>query len=289
MVQILSRHGARFPTLDKSIEYANLIVKLQKDVKKFSGKYQFLGEYKYSLGSEDLTSFGQQELVNSGTKFYNRYKSLAKQGAPFIRASGSERVVMSAQNFSQGFHQARAKDQDSDGLDGFPYAILTISEADGQNNTLSRGLCDAFEDSQLGDDKEDEWRDRFAPDITKRLNKDLPGADLDNKDTVHLMEMCPFDTVASPNGSVSKFCDLFTAQEYRDYDYLQSVSKYYGYGNGNPLGPTQGVGYANELIARLTGRPVHDHTSVNHTLDADSRTFPIGPQATVFADFSHDK
>ena len=272
--------------------YATLILRLKAHVKAYHGKFKFLKDFEYTLGSEDLTVFGQQEMVNSGTKFYERYRSLASKGVPFIRAAGSDRVIMSAQNFSQGFHQARSDDQGSDASDKYPYRIVTISEDEGSNNTLNHGLCEEFEygpPSYLGDEKGDEWRDHFAPNTTARLNQDLSGADLTNKEVIHLMEMCPFETVASPAGKLSNFCDLFTPDEFRAYDYLQSVSKYYGYSNGSPLGPTQGVGFVNELIARLTAQPVEDHTTVNHTLDADPRSFPIGSQANVFADFSHDK
>lgn len=53
------------------------------------------------------------------------------------------------------------------------------------------------------------------------------------------------------------------------------------YRYGEPLGPVQGVGYINELIARLTGRPVEDHTQHN-----DSFPFPLG--RTLYADFTHE-
>ena len=48
----------------------------------------------------------------------------------------------------------------------------------------------------------------------------------------------------------------------------------------------QGVGYVNELLARLTGQPVQDHTQTNRTLDASPKTFPL--DRTLYADFSHD-
>lgn len=55
---------------------------------------------------------------------------------------------------------------------------------------------------------------------------------------------------------------------------------------GNPLGPVQGVGYVNELLARLTSQPVQDHTQTNSTLDSSPNTFPLN--RTFYADFSHD-
>lgn len=42
----------------------------------------------------------------------------------------------------------------------------------------------------------------------------------------------------------------------------------------------------NELLARLTGLPVQDHTQTNRTLDASPETFPL--DRNFYADFSHD-
>ena len=92
--------------------------------------------------------------------------------------------------------------------------------------------------------------------------------------------------MASPLAAVSPFCHLFTLDEWKHYNYYQSLGKYYGYGAGNPLGPTQGVGYVNELIARLSEKAVNDHTTVNHTLDANNVTFPLGE--ALYVDVSHD-
>lgn len=55
---------------------------------------------------------------------------------------------------------------------------------------------------------------------------------------------------------------------------------------GQELGPVQGVGYINELLARLTGKPVADETQTNRTLDSSPETFPL--DRAVYADFSHD-
>jgi len=100
------------------------------------------------------------------------------------------------------------------------------------------------------------------------------------------MDLCPFNTVASPNGTISPFCSLFNETEWHQYNYYETLNKFYGFSYGNPLGPTQGVGFGNELIARLTSRPVQDETSTNHTLDSSTATFPLGRH--LYADFSHD-
>lgn len=289
--QVLSRHGARDPTASKTKQYAALISKLHSNVKNYTGAYTFLQTFNYSLGADLLTTFGQQELVDSGRKFYNRYESLTSSASIFVRSSGQERVVESAMNFTQGYHAANCEHSRSAcSNDGYPYPILAIPEENGVNNTLNHALCTAFEngtDSNIGSNAQAIWNKIWLPPITARLNRDLAGANLTQTETQLFMDLCPFETVV--NGTYySPICDLFTADEWHQYDYFQALGKYYGYGNGNPLGPTQGVGFTNELIARMTGKPVDDETSTNHTLDDNPATFPVGKGHSIFADFSHD-
>lgn len=56
---------------------------------------------------------------------------------------------------------------------------------------------------------------------------------------------------------------------------------------GQELGAIQGVGYINELLARLTGQQVQDNTQTNRTLDSSPITFPLDRK--LYVDFSHDR
>ena len=285
LVQALSRHGARDPTLHKTLAYSQVIERIKSKVGSFQGNFAFLANYSYTLGADQLTELGEQQMVNSGRAFFDRYKALAKISIPFIRASGQQRIIDSAEAFGKGFHSARqAAGRHDDGK--YPYGIVIINEAAGSNNTLDHGLCTAFEASTIGSAAQRTYASIFTPPITARLNANLPGADLNLTDTIFMMDLCPFDTVASSSSTPSPFCALFTPAEWKHYDYYQTLGKYYGYGPGNPLGPTQGVGFVNELAARLTGKPVADHTSVNRTLDTNPNTFPLG--RSLYADFGHD-
>ncbi|KAK0701828.1 histidine phosphatase superfamily, partial [Lasiosphaeria miniovina] len=293
-VQLLHRHGSRFPTANKSAAYNESITKIHDTVTHYGHDFAFIKDYQYTLGADQLTHFGQEELVDSGVSFYQRYKSLisASPKLPFIRASGQERVVMSAQNWTQGFHDALVAEDPSAGPnDDLPYDILVIPEADNVNNTLNNKQCPAFQKppySEVGEKAQEVYGERFTKPIIARLKKGLPGVEFSKPShAVAFMDLCPFETVASPAGQPpSPFCGLFSAHEWAGYDYYQSLGKWYGYGRGNPLGPTLGVGWVNELIARLTGKHVVDHTSTNATLDGDAATFPLG--RTLYADFSHD-
>ncbi|ODM23323.1 3-phytase A [Aspergillus cristatus] len=285
---LLSRHGARYPTASKSYKYSSLIKDIQKNATSFPDKYAFLETYEYNLGEDDLTPFGENQLVNSGIKFYNRYENLTRNIVPFIRASGSDRVIASGEKFIEGFQSAKTQDPHAKNQTT-PTVNVVIAEGSQYNNTLDHSICTSFENN---DDFEDQVADNFTtlitPSIRKRLEADLPGTSLSDSNIIYLMDMCAFDTVArtADGSSLSPFCNIFTAEEWRQYNYLNSLKKYYGYGAGNPLGPAQGIGYTNELIARLTQTPVHDHTSTNRTLDSNPNTFPLN--RNLYADFGHD-
>jgi hypothetical protein len=277
---VLSRHGGRDPTLGKSMAYALLIADIQETSKAFPGEYKFLKDYQYTLGSDELTNAGRQEMVNSGVHFFRRYHKLLKKHTPFVRSGGQQRVVESAQKWLLGIAQS-AKQLPKE-LD------LIIPEGPRWNNTLSHDTCPAFEGGPshgLGDRAQHIWAAKFVPPIQERVNSQL-GTNLSLTSIVYLMDMCPFDTLAHPTAKVSKFCHLFTKKEWHAYDYFQTLGKYYGYSVGNSLGATQGVGYVNELLARLTEKPVDDHTNTNTTLDSDAKSFPLDRK--VYADFSHD-
>ncbi|KAK3307546.1 histidine phosphatase superfamily [Chaetomium strumarium] len=289
MVQVLSRHGARAPTQHRADFYASVIDRIHDSVTSYGPGYEFLKTYQYTLGADQLTRMGQQQMVNSGLKFYRRYRSLARKTIPFLRTAGQDRVVHSAQNFTRGYHDALLGDRKATAPRDFPYEMVVIPETPATNNTLHHSLCPAFEDgiySSVGSDAQSVYESVFALPITARLNAHLPGANLSDADTIALMDLCPFETVASASGQLAPFCRLFTPSEWQSYDYYQSLGKWYGFGLGNPLGPTQGVGFVNELLARLTRTPVRDGTSTNRTLDADARTFPL--DRALYADFSHD-
>lgn len=261
-----------------------MVERIQSAATDYAPGFEFIRGYKYELGADTLTAFGEQEMMRSGEAFYKRYKDLADESEPFYRAAGSDRVIASAQNFFQGLQDAQGR-TDS----GPTESILILPEVDGFNNTLNHGSCPGFETGPSADIKhkmQTVWKEIFVPSIAWRLNNKMPGANLTLDDTIQLMDLCAFSTVATDDGATSGFCKLFSPDEWHSYDYYESLDKWYGYGTGNPLGPTQGVGYVNELIARLTQSPVEDETTTNSTLDSSPDTFPL--DRTLYADFSHD-
>lgn len=157
-----------------------------------------------------------------------------------------------------------------------------------------------------GDDQEEETINAFAPSVANRLNAYAPGAGLKAHDIYQLMSICIIETLVFE--TKSDWCGLFGEDEWEWYEYANDVEKFYKMGcasahsgfesrsetvanlelnsYGEPLGPVQGVGWTNELLARLTHSHVHDHTQTNHTLTRHKSTFPLNRR--FYADFTHE-
>ena len=68
-----------------------------------------------------------------------------------------------------------------------------------------------------------------------------------------------------------------------------SLDLYFWYDSafGSPVARVQGIGYVQELIARLTHTPIQTHnSSTNATLDDDPKTFPLGQ--SLYVDATHE-
>jgi len=145
--------------------------------------------------------------------------------------------------------------------------------------------------------------DVAAKHIAARLNSAAPGANLDPQDAYAIMHLCPFETVAK--GKLSRFCSLFSEEDFEIYEYAGDLEKFYNAGYtshlsillanplivcffryGGTLGAVQGVGYINELIGRLTNSIPHHGLQTNSTLISSPKTFPL--DRAMYVDFSHD-
>lgn len=142
----IQRHGARYPTFSLSVRMAKALLKLQAAEHYIDPRLQFVSDYRYDLGTDDLLPFGEFQWVHtifghgqaricgdcpvpsvspighldlnlspagswnlfdwpflsertyeSGRKAFVRYDSLSSgENLPFVRASGSDRVIKSA-------------------------------------------------------------------------------------------------------------------------------------------------------------------------------------------------
>jgi hypothetical protein len=172
----------------------------------------FIKNYTYTLGTEALVPFGAWQSYDAGQSTFVRYNKLfSKKGIPFVRASGSERVIQSATNWTAGFSFASQHKYNP------PLSVILSESA---NDTLNR-YCDAAGDS---DQQEADWQAVWAPPIVKRLSAAAPGANLTESDIFSLVSLCAFDTVAFARAS--PWCAVFTPAEIAGFEYFGDVSKY---------------------------------------------------------------
>ncbi|EIW82796.1 phosphoglycerate mutase-like protein [Coniophora puteana RWD-64-598 SS2] len=283
-VHLLMRHGARYPTSGGGP--ADFAAKLHAAATGAgfvaSGDLEFLGNWTYKLGAEILTSFGRKQLFDEGIRFRMRYGELLNgfTELPVFRTTSEDRMVDSALNFAAGFFEVRTYLED--------YYQSIIVEADGFNNTLAPyGTCNNSNVENIGyygDGQGDKWADIYLQSALKRLQPQLKGVNLTVTDLVNMQEMCSYETVAL---GFSVFCDLFTPEEWEGFEYLIDLQFWYSEGPGNPTSAAMGLGWVQELVARLTETPITVwNSTTNSTLDNSNITFPLNQP--IYVDATHD-
>ncbi|KAI0072842.1 phosphoglycerate mutase-like protein [Panus rudis PR-1116 ss-1] len=286
-LHFLHRHGARYPT-----QYAmyggpaNFSSRLHNNAKKWNGKgaLSFMNDWTYKLGEEVLTPFGRQQLFDLGVSMRIKYGYLLrnfteKNVLPVFRTESQDRMLASALNFAIGFFGYP--------LEGQYLQSVTI-EAKGFNNTLSPyKTCPNARTSGKSDRSlyyVREWAGVYLADAHARLAPLLEGYDLSIEEIYTMQQMCAYETVAI---GYSKFCELFTEEEWRGFDYSLDIYFWYDSGFGSPVARVQGIGWVQELVARLTHTPIAVHnSSTNATLDDNPVTFPLGQ--SLYVDATHE-
>ncbi|KAH9951980.1 phosphoglycerate mutase-like protein [Amylocystis lapponica] len=286
-LHLLHRHGARYPT--EWASYGGPAVfasKLHKVASKWTatGSLSFLNDWTYKLGEEILTPFGRQQLFDLGVSMRMKYGFLLKNFTetntlPVFRTESQDRMLSSALNFAIGFF-------------GYPFEgqyqqSITI-EADGYNNTLAPyktcpngGITSKTDRAQP---YVKQWASIYLANALARLAPQLPGFNLTIEDVYTFQQTCAYETVAI---GYSKFCELFTEEEWEGFDYAMDLYFWYDSAFGAPLARALGVGYTQELVARLTHTPIATHnTSTNSTLDGSEATFPLNQ--SLYVDATHE-
>lgn len=284
-VHLLSRHGSRYP--DSSIAFAKTFeTGSQFDNFSASGELSFLNNWKYDQGVNLLTKLGNQQLFDKGVRSFFRYGQLFDWNNPekiVARATTQDRITKTAEYFLAGFF----------GLDWQDYVNLElIIDQYGFNNTLA-----SFENCPVAykilavnpaATASSKFLVKYLTNAVERLNKQITGIELSYKDVLSMQQLCAYET---NNLGFSHFCNLFTQQEWEDFEYYLSWNWYNDYMFGSPIGRAMGIGWVEEFKHRLTGAPANqfNYSEValqNTTLDTNETYFPSNQ--TFYFDFTHD-
>lgn len=295
---ILHRHGARYPTTwfgygSPSAFASRLHAAAENSTTplKATGALEFLNTWTYKLGGEVLTPFGRQQLFDLGVSMRMKYGSLLegfKNRLPVFRTESQDRMLASATNFALGFF-------------GWPLEnklLLSVTvEENGYNNTLAPyKTCPNDNNPTIGGRGYyyvEKWTHVYLEEARHRIQKMLHGYPLGIEDIYTMQMMCPYETVAL---GYSKFCELFTEEEWEGFEYALDLYFWYDSGFGSPVARALGSGYVLEMLSRLTQTPISGHSSpisdpsklfsVNTTLDSDSLMFPL--DQPLYVDATHE-
>ncbi|KAH9030686.1 phosphoglycerate mutase-like protein [Lactarius pseudohatsudake] len=284
-LHFLHRHGARYPTSWSSYGGpASLARRLNDAAADWTaqGDLDFLNNWTYKLGEEVLTPFGRQQLFDLGISIRLKYGFLLQNftdALPVFRTESQDRMLASALNFAAGFWGIPYEDK---------YLQSITIEAGNFNNTLAPYMtcpnAGVSGKADRGTPFLKEWTSVYLKETRDRLQQHIDGYVLTIEDVYTMQQMCAYETVAI---GFSKFCGLFTEEEWEGFNYGLDVYFWYTSAFGAPLARAQGIGYIQELVARLTHTPIQTHnSSTNSTLDDSPITFPL--DHNLYVDATHE-
>jgi hypothetical protein len=312
----LQRHAQRFPTsfYDDGLNDERFGAKVHNwtsanSTKLFTGPLSFLNSYEYQMGESFLTGIGAITEFTAGVQFWNRYgRSLfnasigqlaynasfpngTARPKPVLRTTSQSRMWNSQINWALGFFGPSYAPVPDPTLANAtsPFEVVIIPEGGTENNTLASydSCVNDFNEpiADLGDQLLEKYIPIYLTEATARMQQYAPtGFTFNVNDTYAMQSICAYETGFLGE---SDFCTLFTADEWAGFENTLDIEYYYDYSWANPTGRAQGIGWVQELIARLTNTFItSSSTSVNSTLDDNSESFPLGSK--FYADFTHD-
>ncbi|KAL8873292.1 MAG: hypothetical protein Q9174_001221, partial [Haloplaca sp. 1 TL-2023] len=266
----------------------------------FKGNLEFVNNWQYfSLGRSSVTLIASFMVTNlpkdptaehdqitttgpyagtlsaftTGTKLRTRYLHLLASSSlshPInFWASDCNRVIETARYFATGFF---GLDWDSPEATT-PANLHIIPETpDRGANTLTPGdTCLKYrQDLLTGHDygliQLEKFRSTYLPAISARFRKQNPGIEFSNGEIYSMQEMCGFEILV--RGS-SPWCDVFTHEEWRDFEYARDVIHFYRAGPGNKFGAAMGWLWVNATINLLEKGPEAGRLFMSFVHDGD--------------------
>lgn len=171
-----------------------------------------------------------------------RYPQLYNDGEDFtIWSNNYTRVLQTATSFMHGFLGANAPTHGS-------IIAVTSKEIPASigNSLAPSDMCPNFKDESGGDHIK-EWNAIWQPQVQERLQELIDGGLNLTLSDVNLMPyLCGFESQIT--GRLSPFCDIFTDEEYKMYQYSNDLRYYYGIGPGTDLPATMMTPFLDSLI-----------------------------------------
>lgn len=205
---------------------------------------------------------GAKESHDLGYTLRTRYPDLYHEGDEFVVwANNYTRVLQTASMFVRGFLGFAASQK------GSVISVTSKGFPAGVGDSLAPSdMCPNFKDLEGGDHKST-WDDIWTPPVQERLQALINGnLTLTVNDVSQIPYLCGFESHIT--GRLSPWCNVFTDEELKQYEYSQDLRYYYGVGPGTELPKKMMTPFLNALVGILQD----EH--INGT-KADGSTFEL--------------
>ena len=224
-----------------------LLDRLKKFSLPFRGSLAFVGNWTYFTSAqspefEDLTTYGPYagtvQAFTTGHRLRQRYGHLLNPTRPTnFWSCSSPRDIATAEWFADGFFGANWSTNHAAELHIIPETCNRGADTLTPGITCLRYVEDKSFGHNEGYSKLGLWQNKFTKPIARRLSVDSGGFVFSSLDIYSLMEICGFETLVRGD---SPWCDVFTREEWLDFEYGRDLLHFYRAGPGNKYAGAMG-------------------------------------------------
>ncbi|KAH9940793.1 phosphoglycerate mutase-like protein [Epithele typhae] len=173
--------------------------------------------------------------------------SLSESGAFRVWAASASRDVDTANSFI--------------GALGNNASLVTVNEGenDSADSLTPHSSCPVF-DSAMGSVQSGAWVQKYTAPLITRFNNAAPEFNFTLTDIVGMQQLCGYDNVIR---NQTDFCNIFTAEEWLDFEYANDLMYFYSIGFGNMIAPQLGMPWVRSALNILSA---NDTSTFNQTL-----------------------
>lgn len=271
-VQLLSRHGERYPGLAVGIGYEAIYKKVQNYNETFKGDLAFFNDYTYFVPNHDLYEkettpknsqglfSGTTNALRHGAAFRAKYGSLYTQNATLPTfSSNSGRCFLTGEYFTRGFLGEEYSDATT------KFVVIDEDKKTGANSLTPRVACTNY-NSSANAATVNKYNTSFWQEIADRFESTNPGLNITSNDVSQLFGWCAYEINVK---GFSPVCDLFSNEEFIKNSYFTDLTNFYANGPGNNYTAIIGSTLLNASLALLKDEDAENKIWLSFTHDTD--------------------
>lgn len=192
----------------------------------------------------------------TGVRFRTRYEHLIPPNTQTrLWASDSGRVIDTARHFASGFFGLDWERTEKAQLQIVPETFERGADTLTPGDTCMNYLDDTVRGHDNGAEMLARFQQSYIPAIAQRLvsENNFGLHNLSNQEVYSMQEMCGFETMVR---GTSPWCEVFTEQDWYNFEYARDLLLYYRAGPGNPYAGAMGWLWLNATTGLLRNGPM---------------------------------